>query len=461
LDLPIEPQRMQRTFASELAATVKLAWPVVLGQVAIVGMNLVDTVVAGRVSAQVLAEVALGTSVWGFVLLGTMGVMMALAPEIAGLRGSGRERDSAAVLNQGLYLALMVSSVAVLVWWAAPWVLPWLEVEPSLIPGALDFLDGICLGAPALAWYLALQKFCEGFGRTRATLYFSVLGLVCLLPMCAAFVHGLWGFPRWLSFGAGLAMAVVYWINAIAISVYVWRQFAPHHALRRWHRPDWTRLSALAGFGFPIAFTILMEAGLFYSVVLLMSRFGKDWVAAHSVAINVASFAFMLPLGLANAVTVRVGFGYGAGDTFAVRRAALSGYVLCLVTQGFSAMMMLMFALPIAKIYMPHEPQVAVMAASLIVFAAVFQFPDGIQVISAGALRGLKDAKWPMVLTMFAYWGLGFPLAHHLAFVSDLHARGLWWGFTLGLSAAALMLTYRFWRLARINSADKGTSGGA
>jgi multidrug resistance protein, MATE family len=451
-----DTQNHPRTSYSEIKQTIKLAWPAVLGQVAIVGMNLIDTVLAGRVSAQVLAEVGLGSAIWGCALLLIFGVMMAVSAETSTLRGEiehgkARHGELASTLIQALYLGALVLA---LVYALAPFardLLEFVRVKKSLIPGALQFLHGILWGAPALCWYVCLLKFCEGMGRTKPALYFSCIGVVALLPLCYGMLGGNFGFPRMLAFGAGLATACVFWINAIGLSIYVWVQFKEIGALRQWSQPNFKRIKELAALGVPIAVTILMEAGLFYAVLLLMGRFGKNWVAAHSVAINVASLAFMVPLGLANAVTIRTGFASGQKDAMGVRMAGVAGIVISLLTQAMSAAIMLLLALPIATLYLPNDPETAQIAAGLLFLAAIFQFPDGIQAISNGALRGMQDTVWPMVLTSIAYWGLGFPLAHHLAFSSRFGPSGLWYGFIVGLSAAAILLTARFWILTRRN----------
>ncbi len=451
IDPNIDPEDAEpaRTLGSEIKKTAHLAWPVILGQLAIVGMNLVDTILAGRISSQILAEVAIGSAVWGSALLWIIGTMMAVSPAVSRLRGKMREDQLADTLTQALYLGVCVLIMVLILAPLAPQLMRAMKVDATLIPGATAFLKGILWGAPALTWYICLQKFCEGMGRTKPGLYFSVAGLLLLIPLCYTLLNGHFGMPRLLAQGAGLATAIVMWVNAVVITVYVRRQFKSHGVLRRFSRPDFKHIRALASVGVPIAVTILMEAGLFYAVLLLMSRFGKDWVAAHSVAINVASIAFMMPLGLANAVTVRAGFAHGRGDVAGMRLAGISGICLCLATQAISASIMLLFALPIANLYLPHEPAVAIVAAKLLFLAAIFQFPDGVQAISNGALRGLHDTRWPMILTSISYWGLGFPLAHQLAFGTQFGPTGLWYGFILGLSAASVLLTVRFFRLTR------------
>jgi len=406
-------------------------------------MNLVDTIAAGRVSAQVLAEVSIGTAMWGIAMLFLIGTMMALSPEISNQRGSQR-RDFAATLAQALYLAMILVVIALLYLSAAPALMRLAGIDATIIPGAMEFLRGIAWGAPALGAYIALLKFCEGMGRPKAGLYFGVAGLLILVPLAFGFVQGAYGLPRWLAYGCGFATAIVHWLNFFGLAIYVFVQFRSVDALRRWPKPDFQRMWTIAKLGLPIAVMILMEAGLFYAVLLLISKFGKNWVAAHTVAINVASLAFMTPLGLAHAVAVRCGFAMGQNDKAGVLRAAKSGWLLCLGSQTISGGLMLSLAIPISALYLPSEPAVTLMAAQLLFLAALFQFPDGIQAVTAGALRGVLDTQIPMLLTAIAYWGLGFPLAYYLAFVAGFGPTGLWYGFILGLTAAALMLPLRF-----------------
>jgi MATE family multidrug resistance protein len=175
-----------------------------------------------------------------------------------------------------------------------------------------------------------------------------------------------------------------------------------------------------------------------------MGRIGGDWAAAHQIAISVASVAFMVPLGLAQAVTVRVGHARGANDVVGVRRAGVAGLLLALATQTFSAAVMLIFAAQITRLYAPGAEALVPLAVQLMFLAGIFQLSDGIQVVAAGALRGLKDTQLPMYITALAYWGVGFPLAWGLGFGTGLGAPGLWIGFIAGLTMAAILLNWRF-----------------
>jgi MATE family multidrug resistance protein len=199
--------------------------------------------------------------------------------------------------------------------------------------------------------------------------------------------------------------------------------------------------------GAPMAVTLLAEAGLFVATALIIATLGEDVIASHQVAINIASLFFMIPLGLAMAITVRVGNAVGRGDERGVRYAGFCGIGLTLATQLFSAAVMLSLPHVIAALY-THDPKVIALAAQLIVLAGLFQFSDGIQVAANGALRGLKDTRVPMAITLFSYWVVGMPVGWWLAFHHGMGARGMWIGLIAGLSVAAVMLFTRFWRSA-------------
>ena len=202
----------------------------------------------------------------------------------------------------------------------------------------------------------------------------------------------------------------------------------------------------------PIAVTLLMEAGLFVAVALAIGKLGTDVIAGHQIAINIASVAFMVPLGIAMATTVRVGHARGRGDAHGVRQAGAVGLILTLGVQLISATLLFTIPARIASMY-TDDAAVIALAAQLLTLAAIFQLSDGIQAASNGALRGLKDTRLPMLITGFAYWGVGMPVGWWLAFPAELGARGMWMGLIAGLTVAAVLLTVRFWAIANRNAA--------
>ena len=433
----------------ELGATVRLAIPLILAQLAAVGSNVVDAVLSGHVSAHVLGAVAVGASVWSLAIVTGIGVMMAVPPSIAQLDGAGRRGEVGAVFRQALWLALAMGA---LLWFAVRHAGPLLDligVAPSLRHDVERFLLAISWGAPALTMYFALRGLSEGLLLTRPSMYFGFGGLLVLVPLGYVLMFGKLGIPPQGAHGCGIATATVLWLEMAGFAIYIGkhRNYRGLNLMARFEWPAWGRIRALLHVGAPMAVTLLAEAGLFVAATLIISTLGEDAVASHQVAINVASLFFMIPLGLAMAITVRVGNAVGRGDAQGVRYAGFCGIGLGLATQFVSAALMLGIPHLIAALY-THDAKVIALAAQLIVLAGVFQFSDGIQVAANGALRGLKDTRVPMAITLFAYWGVGMPIGWVLGFRDDLGARGVWMGLIAGLTVAAVMLFVRFWRSA-------------
>ena len=443
------PQRWPR-LARELRMTLRLAVPLVFGQLSAIGMTVIDAMLAGHLDAHTLGAVAIGASVWTLAIVIAIGVMMALPPSIAQLSGVGREDAIAPLFRQALWLAVLLGvGLGLAIRFGGALLVASIGIDALLVPDVIRFLHAIAFGAPALTWFFALRGLSEGFGMTRPTLYFSLVGLVLLGPIGYVLMYGALGIPRMGAQGSGLATAIVLWLQAIAFTTYVARRrhYRDLHLFARFEKPDMRAFATLLHIGVPMGITLLMEAGLFVTVALAVGTLGTDVVAGHQVAVNVASVAFMVPLGLAMATTVRVGHAVGRGDAQNLRDAGLVGIALTLATQTVSSGLMLLLPRQIAALY-SSDPKVIALAAQLLVLAGLFQFSDGIQVAANGALRGLKDTRIPMFITMFAYWCVGMPIGWWLAFPRGLGARGMWMGLIAGLSMAAILLSRRFWKLA-------------
>ncbi len=434
----------------ECIATFRLALPIILGQLSAMGMNVVDVLLAGHVDAHTLAAVAVGGSVWTLVIVAVIGVLMALPPSISQLVGAKQIQRIGPLFRQSLWLALLLGLVLFAAVRQAEWLLRFMAVDPRIIGDTLRFLKAISYGAPALALYFSLRGVSEGLGLTRPTMYFGSLGLVLLIPLGYVWTYGKFGFPVGGAQGLGAATAVVLWLQLLGLFLYLLyrKHYRAYSLFGRFDWPDWRSIGVLLRLGIPMGIALLMEAGLFVTVALLIGSLGEAPVASHQVALNFASVAFMLPLGLAMAITVRVGNAVGRNDAQAVRYAGFVGIGMTLITQTLSALGMTLFPAAIVGLY-TDDAMVAALAIQLLGLAALFQFSDGIQVAANGALRGLKDTKLPMIITVVAYWGIGMPIGYFLAFYRGLGAPGMWIGLIAGLSAAAVLLFARFYRLAR------------
>ncbi len=439
------------TYRAHLKSTLRLAAPLVVGQLSAMGMSVADSVIAGRIGAAALGGVAVGAAIYSFSLLLTIGVLGAVTPTVAQLFGARRFDEIAPRARQAWWLALALGLTVMLVCFNASVLLQAIGIDPALYPYASDFLRGVGCGGPGLAAFFVLRGYADGLGRTKPGMVASTLGLVLLVPLAILLAFGAGPIPALGTFGLGLATAIVLTVEAIGLAWYLHRAewFQRFGSILELDRPQREPIRALLAIGLPMAFAWQMEGGLFIVVALLMGRIGGDWAAAHQIAISVASVAFMVPLGLAQAVTVRVGHARGANDVVGVRRAGIAGLILALATQTCSAAVMLVFAAQITRLYAPGAESLVPLAVQLMFLAGIFQLSDGIQVVAAGALRGLKDTQFPMYITALAYWGIGFPLAWGLGFGTGLGAPGLWIGFIAGLTMAAILLNWRFAAMLR------------
>jgi MATE family multidrug resistance protein len=276
------------------------------------------------------------------------------------------------------------------------------------------------------------------------------VGLVFLVPLGYALMFGAWGLPEMGARGLGLATSLTLWCQVIAFALHLsrGRGYVDLQLYAAWEWPRWKPIAQLLKIGLPMGFSVFMEGGLFIATALIIGSLGTIPTAAHQVAVNLASVTFMVPLGVAMATTVRVGNAVGRGDAAGLRWAGAAGYAITLITQAVSALILLFGAPWIATVW-TSDAAVAALAVQLMLLAAAFQFSDGIQAASAGALRGMKDTRMPMLITVLAYWGLGMPMGYWLGIVHGQGAAGMWVGLIVGLTGAAVLLSWRFQVLSK------------
>lgn len=449
--VPAQPQ----AFAGEMRSTARLAAPLIVGHVSTGLIGLVDALIAGRHGTATLAAVSVGTAVFWLPLMVPMGTLIALPGAVSQLDGAGRRDEIGPLFRQALWLAAVLGLIMFALMSLLAVALPAMGIAADIRPGAAGFVDGLRWGAPALTLFLCMRYLCDGLHFTVPTMLLGFGGLLLLIPLGYGLTFGAGGLPALGAHGLGLASAAMMWCQALALAAYLARarRFRALALFSRFDTPCWPPIRELLGTGLPIGVTWLMEGGLFVVASLLIGRLGQVPSAAHQIAINVSSLCFMIPMALAEATTVRVGYAVGRGDRAGIRHAAFAGYALVLVTQTVSGGILWFANEAIAGVY-THDAAVIPLAASLLLLAATFQFPDGIQVLSAGALRGLKDTRVPMLLAALAYWGVGMPLGALLGLGPgglgpELGPRGMWMGMIAGLCMAALLLGGRFLRVSR------------
>ena len=437
-------------FRDEVRTSARLAAPLVVGHLSTGLIGFVDSVIAGHHGTATLASVAVGTALFWLPMMVPMGTLMSLPPSVSQLDGAGRRDEIGPLFRQALWLSAGLGVLLFVFLSVVGVALAPMGIASDIRPGTLAFLHGIRWGVPALTLYLCMRYLSDGLHWTLPTMVLGFGGLLVLVPLGYLLTFGLDGVPGLGAGGLGIASAVMMWAQALVFVAYLWRsrRFASLRLFAQFDPPHWQPIRGLLATGLPIGVTVAMEGSLFIVTALLIGRLGSVPVAAHQIAINVASLCFMIPLGLAEATTVRVGHALGRGNAFDVRRAAFAGYTLALVTQSLSALVLLFGGHLLVALY-TRDAAVAALAASLLLYAAAFQFPDGIQVLSAGALRGLKDTRIPMFLAALAYWGIGMPLGAGLGLYLGWGPRGMWIGLIAGLTVAALLLCRRFLKSSR------------
>jgi MATE family multidrug resistance protein len=437
----------KKNHPAEILRTLQLAVPVVIGMVASFSMNFVDTLMAGRLPDKeiALAGIATGGAIWSAVLMFVLGLLMALQPVVAQLDGSGNRSEGGAVVRQGMWIALGAAIPFVLVLLSGGVTLQWMAIDADIIPTSVAYMDALSFGAPAVCLLLMLRFFSEGSGFTKPTMYMGLLGILLNVPLNYILMFGKLGLPELGAKGCGYATSIVIWAQLAMMFCYVrWHShFREYGLFKRWDWPQWVSISKLLKIGLPIGTGIFVEGSLFIGAALLIARLGALPASAHLIAINFSALMFMVPLGLASAVTTRVGNALGRGEPEAARYAGMIGLLIVLFTQTMSAAAMLLVPEFIVRIY-TSDAAITAIAVSLLFYSAIFQYADGIQICAAGALRGLKDTMVPMFINIFSYLLIGLSVGYYLTFNKDMGPAGMWIGMITGLSFGAVLLLGRF-----------------
>jgi len=436
-------------YLTEARSLLALAIPVILAQIAQTAMGVVDTIMAGSVSATDMAAVAVGTSIWLPAILFGQGLLLALTPTIAQLNGAGRREKIGDQVQQGFWLAAGVSLLVMVVIYNSDHMIGLMHnIDPTLEAKAIGYLRAIMWGAPGYLFFQVLRNQCEGLSKTKPGMVFGFIGLLVNIPVNYIFIYGKFGAPALGGVGCGVATGTVYWVMFIMMRIYTKRTFSMKDivAHSRFAKPHWPTLKRLSQLGLPIALALFFEVTLFAIVALLVSPLGIVAVASHQIALNVGSLMFVVPLSLGVAATIRVGSRLGEGLPDAAKVSAYTSIFTGIVMASVIALASVIFREHIVRLY-NEDPPVVILASHLMLLAALYQISDAIQVICTGVLRGYKDTRSIFYITFVAYWVLGLPVGYLLALtnylVPAMGPSGFWCGFILGLTFAAMMMALR------------------
>ncbi len=441
------------TFRQELNATFHLALPLAGALVAQMGMGLTDTVLLGSIGRDALAAGGLGGSVF-FVITGVFqNAVASVAILISHARGAGDTSGISGVLRAGLVLALLCTVPLCFALWNFEPVLLMIGEPPELARDISIYVQIIVLGGPAAMLIATMRFYLSAMNHPRLILWIAIFGLIANGLLDYGLIYGAWGLPELGYLGLSTATVIVLWAMAALSAAAIW--LTPDAKPKQfWGRINWSVFKELNRLGWPIAVIFSVETFMFLGSSLMIGTLGSTILAAHQVAIVIASAAFMIPMAAAQAANVRVGYHMGADMGGAARRAGIATLWLGTGFMIFSATVMLSFPCGLALLFqldpdVPTDAEVIVVVVRLLMICAVFQIFDGAQVIGAGILRGYKDTRVPMILATISYWGVGFPVAWTLGFPFGYGVEGIWLGLAMDLAAAAVLLCGRFTLVSR------------
>lgn len=445
---------MKPSYFSEFKQLVRLASPLLAAQLLSTGLGAVDALMAGRYSASDLAAVAIGGSLWLPAYLLISGLLIATTSMVARFYGAGDREAIVTTVQQSVWLALAVAAPCMYLLWHIDFALELLSVDPALAGITKAYLQGVAFGLPAVAIFSSLRSFTEGMGRTRPFMLSSLVAFVVNIPLNYGLIYGRWGLPELGGAGCGWATAVSMWLQ---VAVLWWFTSQPVRydnisLFSHWGLPRLASIRQVARLGFPISLGVFAEVSIFSVIALLLAPLGALVVASHQIALSVSHLIFMLPLSLAQAITIRTGYFLGRQRqdlaNFVVRTGLLSICLLALTTMS----LILTFRHTIVGWY-TTDAEVQILAAGLFIWMALYQLPDHIQIASNAALRAYHDTRTPLVLILLSYWGVALPLGVILGrsdwLGAPLAAEGFWIALLAGLSLTAVLLGSRLFSIAR------------
>lgn len=428
---------------------LRLGLPLIGGHVAQFAIGLTDTVMLGWYSVEALAAVVLGSTYFFVLFILGSGFAIAVMPLVAEADAAGDETAVRRVTRMGMWLSVVTAIAAFPLFWFSGSILNALGQNPDITAVTQQYLRVAGVGLLPALLVMVLKSYLASLERTRVVFWVTVLAAVVNAVVNYALIFGHWGAPELGVVGAAIASLIVQIVSLIGVVLYA-VLVLPHHQLfiRVW-RPDWDAFGHVFRLGVPIGLTSLAEVGLFAASSIMMGWLGTLALAAHGIALQLTSLAFMIHLGLSNAATVRAGNAMGRRDAGHLARGAIVALVLSFCASFMTVVVLLAFPETLLSLFLnPNEPNreaILSIGVSLIFVAALFQFVDGAQIMALGLLRGVKDTRAPMIIAAISYWVIGVPSGYALGFWAGFGGVGVWLGLVVGLTLAAVLLLWRFW----------------
>jgi len=444
-------------FVADVRRITELAWPVLIGQLAVIAFGVLDTAMAGRASAADLAAIGLGGSIYVTVYISLMGVLQALSPIAGQLYGAQRYGEIGEEVRQAVWLGLVLAAIGMLILWFPAPLLHLADATPELAEKATAYLRYEALALPAALGFRIYSALNNALSRPVMVTVLQLAGLAIKFPLNALFLYGGMGVPAMGGPGCALASMIISWLWFAAAAVILMRNpaYKPFAIFTHYSPPNRARLWALVRLGVPMGFTYLIEITSFTLMAIFIARLGTVVLAGHQIAANLGAVAYMVPLSLSIATSTLAAQSIGARDRVAARRISLNGIKLAVMCAVIVGAAVLFLRRELVSLY-THDDAVLAIAVPLLPFIAFYQMFDALQVMTAFILRAYKIALIPTVIYALSLWGVGLGGGYVLGFglLGDIAAAlrgaaGFWAANGMSLMVAGALLVSYFNRVSR------------
>jgi MATE family multidrug resistance protein len=444
------------SWVAHFSATLALGLPLIGTQMAQMGIGFVDTVMLGWLGAETLAASVLATTMFFLVLVVGFGLANAVMPLAAQAAGEDDIRSLRRSVRMGFWVVWIYGVLMMPILWNAEVMLLAIGQKPELASMAQDYIRVVQWSIFPVLTISVLRSYLSALERMQIVLWITLVGVAVNALLNYAFIFGNFGAPRMELAGAAVASVGTNIVMASALVVYCLKvpELREHDIFGRLWRPDWVAFREVFRLGLPISLTILAEVGLFAAASVMMGWLGVIELAAHGIALQIASISFMIPLSFSQVGTVRFARAVGRKDIEAMDKSGKTVLVLGVGFAVLAAIIFVLFPVPLISMYLnkanPDAQLIINYGTPLLAVAAAFQLVDTLQAIGSGLLRGMKDTQVPMYIAMFSYWAVGVPAAYIFGFVMDFGGQGIWSGLALGLAVAAILMNWRYFNRERL-----------
>jgi len=438
-------------YGQHAKAIMSLGLPLIGGHLAQFSIGLTDTVMMGWYSVEGLAAVTLASTFLFVLFIFGSGFAQAVMPLVASQYAENDDLQMRRTTRMGLWMSFVFAIAVMPMFYFSGGILLVLGQEPELAADAQAYLRIAGWGVIPALGVMVLKSYLAALERTQVVLWVTLIAMVVNGFSNYALIFGNWGAPELGLRGSAIASLGVQILSLLVIAGYVLRALPQQQIFARLWKPDWEAFFLVGRLGVPIGFTILAEVGLFATSTLMMGWLGTIQLAAHGVALQLASLTFMIHLGLSNAATVRAGNALGRKDPDHLMRGAKLVIVMSILVALLTIVVFVSVPEPLISVFLdkdePDRAEIMKIGALLLLMAGIFQLVDAAQVMALGLLRGLRDTKVPLSFAVFSYWVIGVPCSYLLGFVFQFEGAGVWGGLVIGLAVAAILMTERFFRL--------------